>query len=104
VVYVEPVFEVLRTDTFDAWLRALRDHDARARILVRLRRLSLGNPGQHRVLKDGIVELKIDYGPGYRVYYTQRGKLLVLLLCGGDKATQKTDIAEATRLAKEWRE
>lgn len=96
--------EILRSDVFDAWLHGLRDREAKARILVRVRRLGLGNPGQYRALKDGIFEMKIDYGPGYRVYYAQRGSVLVLLLCGGDKATQQADIAAATRIAQQWRE
>lgn len=95
--------EILRSEVFDAWLRALRDHEAKARILVRIRRLGLGNPGQYRSLKDGIVEMKIDHGPGYRVYYTRRGSVLVLLLCGGDKSTQQADIDLATRIAKTWK-
>ena len=79
----------------------LKDRQARARVQDRLLRLRYGNPGQHRILKGGVYELKIDYGPGYRVYYTQRGEVLVILLCGGDKTTQATDIKAATRMAKE---
>ncbi len=96
--------EILRSDVFDDWLHGLRDREARVRILVRVRRLGLGNPGQVRALKEGIFEMKIDYGPGYRVYYAQLGSLLVLLLCGGDKSTQQADIAAATRIAKQWGE
>lgn len=92
--------DLLKTDEFDAWLRALRDVQARARINARIRRLCEGNPGQYRILSEGVAELKIDYGPGYRVYYTQRGALLIVLLCGGDKRTQRTDIDEALRLAR----
>ena len=73
---------------------------ARARINARIKRLGEGNPGQHRVLTGGVVELKLDFGPGYRVYFTQRGRLLIVLLCGGDKATQQADIDTALRLAK----
>lgn len=94
--------DVLRSSTFDAWLRGLRDRKAKARIEVRIRRLSLGNAGQCRVLAGGIRELKIDHGPGYRVYYTFKGKALILLLCGGDKSTQQKDIAQATRIAASW--
>ena len=67
-----------------------------------MRRLSFGNPGQHRALAGGVVEMKIDFGPGYRVYFTRRGEELLLLLVGGDKGTQQRDIEIATRLAKEW--
>jgi putative addiction module killer protein len=96
------VLEILKSDTFDGWLRSLRDRQARARIEVRIRRLSLENAGQHRALKGGLHEMKIDHGPGYRVYYTYRGHALILLLCGGDKSTQAQDIKAASRIAKEW--
>ena len=102
MVYDHFVHEVLKSSTFDAWLRALRDRSAKAKIEVRIRRLSLGNPGQFRALKNGINELKIDHGPGYRVYYTFKGKTLVLLLCGGDKSTQSKDIPLATEIAACW--
>ncbi len=96
------MFEIIKSDTFDSWLRSLRDRQAKARIEVRIRRLSLDNPGQYRSLKNGINELKIDYGPGYRVYYTFRNQTLVLLLCGGDKSTQDQDIKAALRILKQW--
>ena len=96
------MFEIIKSDTFDSWLRSLRDRQAKARIEVRIRRLSLHNPGQYRSLKNGINELKIDYGPGYRVYYTFRNQTLVLLLCGGDKSTQDQDIKTALRILKQW--
>jgi putative addiction module killer protein len=96
------MFEIIKSDTFDAWLRSLRDRQSKARIEVRIRRLSLDNPGQYRSLKNGINELKIDYGPGYRVYYTFRNQTLVLLLCGGDKSTQDQDIKTALRILKQW--
>jgi len=96
------MFEIIKSDTFDSWLRSLRDRQAKARIEVRIRRLSLDNPGQYRSLKNGINELKIDYGPGYRVYYTFRNQTLVLLLCGGDKSTQDQDIKTALRILKQW--
>ena len=94
--------EILRSSLFDAWLRGLRDRQAKARIEVRIRRLSLGNPGQYRALKGGICELKIDHGPGYRVYYTSRNHTLLLLLCGGDKATQERDVKLARHIARQW--
>ncbi len=96
------MLEIIKSDTFDAWLRSLRNRQAKARIEVRIRRLSLDNPGQYRSLKNGINELKIDYGPGYRVYYTFRNQTLVLLLCGGDKSTQDQDIKTALRILKQW--
>jgi putative addiction module killer protein len=96
------MLEIIKSDTFDAWLRSLRDRQVKARIEVRIRRLSLDNPGQYRSLKNGINELKIDYGPGYRVYYTFRNQTLVLLLCGGDKSTQDQDIKSALRILKQW--
>ena len=96
------MYEILKSSTFDTWLRGLRDRDAKARIEVRIRCLSLGNPGQFRSLKDGINELKIDHGPGYRVYYTFKGKTLILLLCGGDKSSQNKDIRLASEIAACW--
>ena len=95
---------VEKTDEFREWLDALRDRTGRARILVRVDRLIDGNPGQHRDLTDGVSELKIDFGPGYRVYYAQRGSRLLLLLAGGDKSTQQKDIATAIKLAKYFKE
>lgn len=96
------MLEIVKSSTFDSWLRSLRDLQARARIEVRIRRLSLENPGRHRVLKGGIREMKIDYGPGYRVYYAYRNQTLVLLLCGGNKSTQAEDIKLAQRIVKQW--
>jgi putative addiction module killer protein len=95
---------VEKTDEYREWLDALKDRAGRARILVRVDRLIDGNPGQHRDLTDGVSELKIDLGPGYRVYYTHRGSRLLLLLAGGDKSTQQKDIATAIKLAKEFKE
>lgn len=88
------------TEAYRDWINALRDRVGRARIQVRVDRLVHGNPGKHRVLTDGVCELKIDYGPGYRVYYTQRGDELIVLLAGGDKSTQSADIRTAIALAK----
>ena len=95
--------DVKATSEFRRWIDSLKDLEGRARILVRIDRLAHGNTGSHRVLKCGLRELKIDVGPGYRVYYAQRGNILVLLL-GGDKSSQGRDIAKAIRLAKELRE
>ena len=91
--------EVRRTDEFDNWLRRLRDRVARQKILVRIDRLAAGNPGDVRPVGAGIGEMRVDHGPGYRVYFTQRGPVLVILLCGGDKSTQAADIERAKVLA-----
>ena len=95
---------VQQTDEYREWLNRLRDQAGRARILVRVDRLIHGNPGDHRNLPGGVSELKIDFGPGYRVYYTQRGEQLLLLLIGGDKSSQAKDIAKAQQLAKDFEE
>ena len=94
--------EILKTAQYTEWFEALRDRQTKARIEARVFRLSIGNPGQHRVLTGGVSEMKLDFGPGYRVYFTQGGDELVLLLIGGDKASQQRDIDDALRLAKEW--
>ena len=90
---------IVRTDTFARWLHRLRDRAAVQRIAIRIDRLVLGNPGQVRKLKGGVAEMKIDYGPGYRVYFTERAGEIVILLCGGDKSTQSADIVAAIALA-----
>lgn len=94
------MIEVRKTDAFATWFEGLRDRTARLRIQVRIDRLASGNPGQHRSLTNGVSELKIDHGPGYRVYYHQRGDVLILLLCGGDKRTQRKDIETALAMAR----
>lgn len=96
------MIEVRQTELFSGWVRRLRDETARARVLVRIRRLSLGNFGDVKPVGGGISELRIDYGPGYRIYFRQRGETLVLLLAGGTKKTQEADIAKAKKLAQEW--
>jgi putative addiction module killer protein len=88
------------TEVYRDWINSLKDRAGRARIQVRVDRLAHGNPGQHRKLKGGISELKIDVGPGYRVYYTERESELIVLLAGGDKSTQKKDIERAIELAR----
>ena len=95
------MLEIRQSEVFVAWLSALRDRRAAARIAERLRRLALGNPGDVKPIGDGLSELRIDYGPGYRVYFAQRGNLLIIVLCGGDKTNQGRDIARAKALAKE---
>jgi putative addiction module killer protein len=92
--------EIRQTSEYEDWFSRLRDHQARARINIRIRRLSLGNPGDVKSVGGGVSELRIDYGPGYRVYFCQRGAALVLLLCGGDKSTQDADIRRAKTLAQ----
>jgi len=94
------MIEVRQTEAFTAWLVGLRDREARARILARIRRLSEGNPGDMKPVGSGVSELRIDYGPGYRLYFVSRGKTVVILLCGGDKRTQARDIAQAIEMAQ----
>ncbi len=91
---------VLMTEVYRDWINGLGDRAGRARVQVRVDRLAHGNPGQHRVLSGGVRELKIDFGPGYRVYYTERRGELIVLLAGGDKSTQAKDISTAIALAK----
>ena len=93
------MIEIRQTDLYARWFERLRDDRAKARVLVRIRRLSLGNPGDARPVGEGVSELRVDYGPGYRVYFTRRGESLVILLTGGDKASQASDIEAARRLA-----
>ncbi len=94
------MIEVRKTETFAKWLDDLNDIRARARVLVRIERLAAGNPGDVAPVGEGVSELRIDYGPGYRVYYKQSGESLVILLAGGDKQTQTKDIKTALRLAR----
>lgn len=93
--------EVRQTARYRSWFEALRDGQAQARINVRIRRLQEGNPGQHRQLAGGVLELKIDYGPGYRLYCVRCGSELIVLLAGGDKSSQSADITMAQSMAKE---
>lgn len=101
VRYIGQIFELVETSVFSEWLNPLRDRRARAKVLDRLKRASNGNFGDCKSVKGGVSEMRIDYGPGYRVYFFQRGKELVILLCGGDKRTQDADIALAKRLKEE---
>ncbi|MDY0063316.1 MAG: type II toxin-antitoxin system RelE/ParE family toxin [Myxococcota bacterium] len=94
------MMEIRRTEKFAKWLDGLDDVRARARILVRVERLATGNAGDIRPVGEGVSELRIDYGPGYRVYFTRRGQELIILLAGGDKSTQAADIKVALRLAR----
>jgi putative addiction module killer protein len=93
--------EIRQTELLARWLAGLRDRRARMRITARIRRLSLGNFGDVKPVGGGISEMRVDYGPGYRVYFVQRGETLVILLAGGDKSTQGRDIARARELARE---
>lgn len=92
---------IRRTVAFQRWLDGLRDVRALARIAMRLDRLALGNPGDVKAVGEGVREMRIDYGPGYRVYFVQRGSEVIVLLCGGDKSSQERDIAQAKDLARE---
>lgn len=94
------MFEVRQSEEFSTWLQSLRDNRAAERIAMRLLRLQAGLWGDVKYF-DGVGEIRIDYGPGYRVYFVRRGSVVVLLLCGGDKSTQQRDIAHAKTLAKE---
>ena len=98
--YFAWMLEVRRTEAFARWLDGLRDVRARARVQVRIERLAAGNPGDVRSVGEGVSELRIDYGPGYRVYYKRQGSAVVVLLAGGDKRTQSDDIETALRLAR----
>lgn len=98
------MIEIRQTKVFAAWLRGLRDRKARARIQVRIDRLQLGLAGDVRSVGEGVSELRIDYGPGYRVYFVRRGRELVILLAGGDKRTQDRDIKQAIQLARDLKE
>jgi len=93
------MLEIRKTETYAHWIDNLRDLQARARIQVRIERLAAGNPGDAKAVGEGVSELRIDYGPGYRVYFTKRGRKVVILLAGGDKTTQAADIKIALRLA-----
>lgn len=92
--------EIRKTEVFVLWLDALRDIQARARVQARIERLAGGNPGDVEAVGEGVSELRINYGPGYRVYFKQRGRELIILLAGGDKSTQANDIKVALRLAR----
>jgi putative addiction module killer protein len=98
------VFEILQSETFLRWRSGLKDRMMLARINARVRRLADGNPGDTKLLREGVSELRIDHGPGYRVYFTRRGPVVLVLLVGGDKRTQDADIERAITMAKEWKD
>lgn len=95
------MLEVRQTTTYSTWFDKLRDKDAKASIDIRIRRLSLGNSGDVKPVVDGVSELRVNFGPGYRIHYVQRGDEFVVLLAGGDKSTQDQDIRDAKALARE---
>lgn len=96
------MLEIFRSETFDDWLHELRDVRARARIEARILRLLQGNPGDVKPVGSGVSEMRINYGPGYRVYFMRRGPFVILLLCAGDKRTQDADINRAIEIAADW--
>jgi putative addiction module killer protein len=98
------MFEIRETEIFLKWLDGLRDIKARAHIMVRIARLTNGNPGDVKYVGEGVSELRVNYGPGYRVYYKQQGQKIIFLLAGGDKRTQSRDIKKAVQLARNLRE
>ena len=96
------MFDLKQTETFLKWRTRLKDERARAVIASRLDRVAFGNAGDMKPIGNGVSELRIDFGPGYRIYFARRGKTVIILLCGGDKSTQAKDIETAKRLAAEW--
>ncbi|MET0377504.1 MAG: type II toxin-antitoxin system RelE/ParE family toxin [Spongiibacteraceae bacterium] len=98
------MIEIIQSEAFEHWIRNLVDRTAVARINARIRRLSIGNAGDVRPVGNGISELRIHYGPGYRVYFLQQGNRIAVLLCGGDKSTQTKDIKAAKQMAAIWKE
>jgi putative addiction module killer protein len=98
------MFEIIQSETFKRWREGIKDRQALARINARIRRLAGGNPGDVKPVRTGVSELRIDYGPGYRVYFMRRGPVVVVLLAGGDKRTQDADIERAIAIAEDWKE
>lgn len=98
------MFTIRMTPKFEAWLKGLKDRRATIRILDRIVRVESGHLGDVKPVGEGVSEMRITYGPGYRLYFVRSGNVVIVLLCGGDKSTQQKDIAEAKRLAKNWKE
>ena len=98
------MIQIQQTETYAKWFAGLRDRVARARIDIRIRRLSLGNAGDTKPVGEGVSELRVDHGPGYRIYFIQRGDVVIVLLAGGDKSTQDKDIRNAKALANDLKE
>lgn len=98
------MIELVQSEEFERWIVHLRDIRARLRIRAKIERLAMGNPGDVKPVGKGISEMRLDYGPGYRVYFMQRGETVIVLLCGGDKATQDNDIKQAKTIAQRWKD
>ena len=102
--YTQLMLEIIQSTTFSRWLAKLKDRAVIMRINARIRRVAeTGNFGDAKPVREGVSEIRIDYGPGYRLYYMQRGPIIVVLLAGGDKSTQDADIKRAIEIAKEWK-
>lgn len=97
------MFEIVESGTFKRWIQGLRDRRTVARINIRLTNVAMGNLGDTKQVGDGVSEMRIHYGPGYRLYFMRKGAAVIVLLCGGSKGNQQRDIERAKRLAKEWR-
>ena len=98
------MIEIIKSATFESWLVGLKDRQARLRVISQIERLRAGNPGDVKPVGAGVSELRLDHGPGYRVYFMQRGGLVIVLLAGGDKRTQEADIKLAIKIAQDWKE
>ena len=98
------MIEIIKSATFESWLIGLKDRQARLRVIARIERLSAGNPGDVKPVGAGVSEMRLDYGPGYRMYFMQRGALVIVLLAGGDKRAQDADIKRAIKIASEWKD
>ena len=101
--YSYHMIEMIRSEQFDKWVSGLRDLRAIARIAARLERLAMGHEGDAKPVGGGVSEMRIDYGPGYRIYYMRRGQIVVILLLGGDKSTQSKDISLDKAMAEDWK-
>lgn len=98
------MIEIIKSSDFDQWLQGLRDRRAVQRIAARIDRLAAGNPGDVKPIGEGLSEMRVDYGPGYRVYFMRRGAVIIVLLCGGEKSGQQRDIKRAKTIAAEWKD
>lgn len=103
ISYNQSMANVIKSDEFKLWVDNLKDRSAALRIAARIDRAGKGNLGDHKYLRDGVSEMRVDVGPGYRLYFTEQGNMLIILLCGGNKKTQQEDINLAVKLAKKWR-
>jgi len=98
------MIEIIKSDTFERWLLGLKDRVTRFRVQARIDRLASGNAGDFKTLREGILEMRIDHGPGYRVYFMHKGPVVIVILAGGDKRSQDADIERAILIAKQWKE